>query len=95
MKHKYVKRTQYGLDAQIVESTNGSGYYSFKSGHMGGMHNYKDISIAEYLWLVIWYTVLEWGFPYAYKKISKKSYDRGYNSPAYKEHAKKWGIKSV
>jgi len=93
MKSKYVKRFRFGLEAQIVKSTNGSGYYSFKSGDMGGMHNYKEITMIEYLWLKLWYLVLEKALPKIYRKISKRSWDKGYNTHDYKQHAKKWGIK--
>lgn len=92
MKKKYVKRFRFGLEAQIVESSNGMGYYSFKSGGMGGIHNYKEITKYEYMFLRIWYRVLEKIFPTIYRKIHHKSFKDGYNSHGYKEHLKKWGI---
>jgi len=95
MKSKYVKRTQFGLEAQIVESTNGSGYHSFKGGGIGGRHNYKEITRVEYLWLKTWYWVLGTILPEMYRKISKRSWDNGYSGEGYKQHAKKWGIKLI
>ena len=89
---KYVKRFRFGLEAQIVNSINSSGYYSFKGGDMGGAHNYKEIAAIEYSWLKIWYWALKKVFHVMYKKINKKSWDSGYKSHDYKKHASEWGM---
>ena len=69
------------------------GYYSFKDGGIGGIHNYIEITKIKYLWLRTWYWVLEKIFPAIYEKIRKKSWRNGYNSDDYKQHCIKWGIK--